>query len=222
VAQVFSRNANHFVKLSFVAGGVVTAVIAGILVLIYMSPALTQVGINRDQPVPFSHQRHVAGNGIDCRYCHTSVEESGFAGIPPTETCMTCHSQVLTDAPMLEPVRESWKTGEPLIWTRIYDVPDFVYFNHSIHVAKGVGCTTCHGNIADMELTHKAETLRMSWCLDCHGDPAKYVRPKDKVFDPFWSDAADEDFDQKIDGPKLVDAYDIRTGQLSDCSICHR
>lgn len=222
MAQVFSRNANNYVKISFVAGGVITLALGGIIVLLYLSPAVTTAGINLDQPVPFSHSRHVAGNGIDCRYCHTTVEKSGFAGIPPTETCMTCHSQVLADAPMLAPVRESWKTGKPLEWTRVYDVPDFVYFDHSIHVAKGIGCTTCHGDIAKMELTHKAQPLRMSWCLDCHDSPEDFVRPKDKVFDPYWPTKADADFDQKVDGPRLVEEYGIRTGQLTDCSICHR
>src|SRR5690606_22251628 len=131
--------------------------------MLYRSPVTTMVGVARDQPVPFSHQRHVGGNGLDCRYCHTSVENSSFAGIPATETCMTCHSQILTNAEMLQPVHESWKNNEPLEWARSYDLPDFVYFDHSIHVAKGMGCTVCHGEIHEQSLSFKANTLHMAW-----------------------------------------------------------
>lgn len=222
MAQTFSPSANVIARLSIVGSAVLIVVLAGLGAALYRSPVLTQVGIAKDQPIPFSHQRHVGANGIDCRYCHTSVEKSGFAGIPPTETCMTCHSQILADAPMLEPVQESWKTGKPIEWTRVYDVPDFVYFDHSIHVAKGVGCTTCHGDIDDMRLTHKANTLHMGWCLQCHKDPGKFVRPLDKVFDPEWRAEDDDSFDQAVDGPRLVEQHNISVGQLTNCSVCHR
>lgn len=137
---------------------------------------------------------------------------------------MTCHSQLLADSPMLQPVHESWKTGKPIEWTRVYDLPDFVYFDHSIHVAKGMGCTTCHGNIQDMPLTWKANTLHMSWCLECHRAPEKFIRPKDKVFEVEWPPAPDspEPFDQSEQGPKLVEEYNVNVEQLSNCSICHR
>lgn len=218
MAQVFSPAANVLARASIVFGAIGALVAGGLAMGFYWSPITTQVGVAKDQPVPFSHQRHVGGNGIDCRYCHTSVEHSNFAGIPPTETCMTCHSQLLTDAPMLQPVHDSWKSGNPIEWTRIYDLPDFVYFDHSIHIAKGVGCTTCHGQIETMPLTLKAETLHMKWCLECHKAPEKFVRPKDKVFDVEWAPAAD----QREQGRKLVEAYNIQVDQLTNCSICHR
>jgi hypothetical protein len=192
--------------------------LAGVSSGIYLSPEGSRVDIARQQPIPFSHQRHVQGNGIDCRYCHFSVETAFFAGIPPTETCMTCHSQVLTDQPMLEPVLESWRTGEPIAWARVHDLPDFVYFNHSVHVAQGVGCSTCHGRVDQMRLTHKENTLRMGWCLRCHKAPEKFIRPREEVFNGAWEAPKD----QIARGQALVEAYDIKVGQLLNCSICHR
>ncbi|MBI2434918.1 MAG: cytochrome c3 family protein [Candidatus Hydrogenedentes bacterium] len=218
MAQVFSRTSNVLAKASIVFGVLGVAAISAIGYALYTSPAVNQVKIARMQPIPFSHQRHVGGNGIDCRYCHSSVESSNFAGIPPTETCMTCHSQVLIDAPMLQPVHQSWKTNKPMEWARIYDLPDFVYFDHSIHVAKGVGCTTCHGAIDEQPLTFKANTLFMGWCLQCHKAPEKFVRPKDKVFDVAWQAPAD----QIEQGRKLVEEYGIKVDELTNCSICHR
>jgi hypothetical protein len=206
------------VRSSFAVVGVVVALLVSIAAGVYQSPVVTMVGVRKDQPIPFSHQRHVGGNGMDCRYCHTSVEHSRFAGIPPTETCMTCHSQILTDAPMLQPVHQSWKSGEPIEWNRIYDLPDFAYFDHSAHIAKGVGCTTCHGNIQEQRLTHKATTLHMAWCLQCHKAPEKFLRPKDKVFDPEWTPPAD----QLAQGRMLLEKHDVKVGQLMDCSVCHR
>ncbi len=138
------------------------------LYAIELSPIYTRVNEAREQPVPFSHKHHAGELGIDCRYCHTSVEKSSFAGLPPTQTCMTCHSQIWTNAPMLEPVRASYRDDKSIAWTRVNALPDFVYFDHSIHVSKGIGCTTCHGQVAEMPLTWKANTLYMSWCLDCH------------------------------------------------------
>ena len=218
MAQVFSRSANTVARASLVFGPLGLILLGTALWFLYYSPLVTMVGINRDQPIPFSHARHVGHNNIDCRYCHTSVEKSNFAGIPPTETCMTCHSQILSNAKMFEPLQESWKSGKSLEWNRIYDLPDFVYFDHSIHIAKGVGCTTCHGEIDKMPLTHKAVTLHMQWCLDCHKAPEKYLRPADQVFSVTWSAPAN----QLELGRELVKKNNIHTDQLTNCSICHR
>lgn len=182
------------------------------------SPYATGAGVAPRQPVPFSHEHHVGGLGIDCRYCHTSVETSSFAGIPPTETCMTCHSQLWTHAEMLEPVRDSLSSGKPLRWLRVDDLPDFVYFNHSIHINKGVGCVSCHGRVDRMPLTWQANTLFMSWCLECHRAPERFVRPREHVFDMAWKPAED----QSALGRNLVEQYHIRVGKLTDCYVCHR
>ena len=182
------------------------------------SPYTTDATIVRSQPVPFSHQHHVRGLGIDCRYCHTSVENGHFAGLPPTKTCMTCHSKMWTDAPMLEPVRASWRENKPISWTRVHNLPDFVYFNHSIHVNKGVGCTTCHGPVDKMPLMYQFASLQMEWCLDCHRNPEKYVRPKAEVFSTTWEPPPD----QVAQGLKLVQENHIKVGQLTNCYICHR
>lgn len=173
--------------------------------------------IAKDQPVPFSHKHHVGDDGIDCRYCHTSVETSGFAGLPPTETCMSCHSNLWTNAEMLEPVRASYRTGQSLAWTRVHDLPDFVYFNHSIHVNKGIGCSTCHGRVDTMPLTYKVNTLYMNWCVNCHRNPAKYIRPRSEVFNPAYETPAPN---QDEIGPKLVAEYHVQS--LTDCVTCHR
>jgi len=180
------------------------------------SSYVTDVNIAKSQPVPFSHKHHVAGLGIDCRYCHTSVEEAAFAGMPATETCMSCHSQIWADSPMLEPVRASFRTDKSLEWTRVHDLPGFVYFNHSIHVRKGFGCATCHGRVDQMPLAWKANTLHMEWCLDCHRNPERYVRPRAEVFNMAYQPPRD----QLVLGQKLVSDYRIR--RLTDCSICHR
>jgi hypothetical protein len=214
--QIFSRTANIVSKASLVAvlGGV--AILGGVLYAIMMSPYYTNVNVTREQPVPFSHKHHAGELGIDCRYCHTSVEKSSFAGVPPTQTCMTCHSQIWTNAPMLEPVRASYRDNKSLSWTRVNALPDYVYFNHSIHVAKGVGCTTCHGQVAEMPLMYKANTLYMGWCLDCHRQPEKYVRPKSEVFNPNYVAPPN----QLELGAKLVKENHIQS--LQSCSTCHR
>lgn len=219
MAQVFPASANTLAILSLVVLVLLATVAGAIGVSVYRSPFVTQVTVAKEQPIPFSHFRHVSGNGLDCRYCHVSVEDSSFAGIPPTETCMSCHSQVLLDSEMLEPVRESWRTADPIKWIRVNDTPDFVYFNHSIHVAKGVGCATCHGAVDQMPLTWKENTLHMQWCLDCHRAPEKYIRPKEEVFSMQWSLPQAE---QLAQGRALVEEYNIQVGQLDDCSICHR
>lgn len=218
MSQVFPPGANWLVRWIIVGGGVSLAVFVGMATALYWSPLVTRVNIYRPQPIPFSHARHVQGNGIDCRYCHTTVETAAFAGIPPTETCMTCHSQVFNDQPILEAARESWRTGMPMEWVRVYDLPDFVYFNHSIHVRQGIGCSTCHGRIDEMPLTLKANPLRMMWCLQCHGAPEKFIRPREEVFNMAWESPAN----QWEMGSKLVEDYGIEVEQLKNCSICHR
>ena len=180
------------------------------------APYTTQVNVAREQPVPFSHKHHVQGLGIDCRYCHTSVEDGAFAGIPPTKTCMGCHSLVWEDAPLLAPVRESYQTDESIEWTRVHDLPDFAYFNHSIHLNKGIGCTTCHGQVDEMPLMWRAETLNMDWCLSCHRDPESFVRPRSEVFSTDW-DPASLDQDQR---EELAREYHLQS--LTNCSTCHR
>jgi hypothetical protein len=184
-----------------------------------MSPYYTNVNVTREQPVPFSHKHHAGELGIDCRYCHTSVEKSAFAGVPPTQTCMTCHSQIWTNSSMLEPVRASYRDNKSISWTRVNALPNYVYFNHSIHVAKGVGCTTCHGPVAEMPLMYKANTLYMGWCLDCHRQPEKYLRPKSEVFNPNYVPPAN----QLQLGAQLVKDYKIIPLQArQSCSTCHR
>ena len=219
VAQIFPRSSNTVARASIV--GLLFIIAAGLafLYLYVRSPYFRQSEAPITQPVPFSHEHHVGGLGIDCRYCHTSVENSTFAGLPPTQTCMNCHSQIWTQAPVLEPVRQSWQTGQPIIWNRVYNLPDFVYFNHSIHVQKGVGCETCHGRVDQMALTYKATSLQMGWCLDCHRDPAKYIRPLDQVFTMGWQPAED----QAVLGKQLVQQYHIASvNRLTSCSTCHR
>ena len=184
--------------------------------MLLRSPYNTQVDVAREQPVPFSHKHHVAGLGIDCRFCHSSVEDSSFAGIPPTKTCMGCHSMVWKDAAVLAPVRESFQSDRPIPWTRVHDLPDFAYFDHSIHVKKGIGCTTCHGQVDEMPLTWRTATLNMDWCLDCHRDPAANVRPRARVFDVHW-DARELDDAQRA---ALAASYDVKS--RLDCSTCHR
>jgi hypothetical protein len=170
-----------------------------------------------EQPVPFSHQHHVAGLGLDCRFCHTSVETSANAGLPPTSTCMTCHSQVWTNASLLAPVRESLANNTPIIWHRVTDLPDYVYFNHSIHIAKGVGCESCHGAIETMPLTYKAKTLTMDFCLACHRNPAPNLRPKSAIYDTAWRRTSDTP-----SPAALLDLYHVPDRTLTDCSLCHR
>ena len=216
MAQIFHPSTNTLSKVSIF--GAVFFVLGLMFVVngINRSPYVTQTGVAREQPVPFSHKHHVSGIGIDCRYCHTSVETSSFAGIPPTETCMSCHSQIWADSPMLEPVRASFRTGQSLEWTRVHDLPGFVYFNHGIHVRKGVGCATCHGRVDQMPLMWKENTLHMEWCLNCHRNPEQYVRPRDQVFQMDYQPAED----QLALGARLVKEYKIR--KLTDCSVCHR
>jgi hypothetical protein len=172
-----------------------------------------------EQPIQFSHAHHVGGVGLDCRYCHASVENSAFAGIPPTNTCMNCHSQLWTNAPILEPVRASFRNNTSLTWIRVNDLPDFVYFNHQIHVRQGVGCVTCHGPVDKMPLMYQAQSLLMEWCLDCHRAPEKYIRPREEVFNPDYVAPAN----QLELGLALKTAYGVANAtHMTSCSVCHR
>jgi hypothetical protein len=216
MAQIFHPSTNTISRLTIFGGLILLlAVVAG-LTAINESPYITEVGVARSQPVPFSHKHHVGDDGIDCRYCHTSVEESSFAGIPPTKTCMNCHTQIWPDSPMLEPVRESFRTGKSIQWTRVHNLPGFVYFNHSIHVHKGIGCVTCHGRVDKMPLMWRENTLYMDWCLECHRAPERFVRPREFVFSMQYQAPAD----QLALGQKLVKQYRIQ--KLTSCSTCHR
>jgi hypothetical protein len=215
VAQIFQARANILSRLSLLGGVVLLGVVGLGLWLVPRSAYVTEVGVPRAQPVPFSHKHHVG----DDRYCHTSVEVSAFAGIPPTKTCMNCHRLIWADSPMLAPVRESFKNGTPLEWTRVHNLPGFVYFNHSIHVNKGVGCSTCHGRVDEMPLVWRVNTLYMSWCLECHRAPEKYVRPRGEVFNMAYQPPKNQD----DLGRKLVQEYHIQsTRVLTSCSTCHR
>lgn len=218
MAQIFRPSTNSLARATILGALLFIVGSLWLLAEINRSSYVTNADVYRDQPVPFSHEHHVAGLGLDCRYCHTSVEESSFAGIPPTETCMTCHSQIWTNAPMLEPVRESYRTGRALRWTRVHDLPDFVYFNHSIHVAKGVGCQSCHGRVDRMPLMYQASTLQMEWCLECHRKPEQFLRPRDQVYNMNYTPAGE----QLEIGSRLLREYKVNVGQLTDCSICHR
>jgi Cytochrome c7 and related cytochrome c len=216
MSQIFHRSANTIARVSIFGAVFFVAGLLGLLAEVNRSPWVTDARTAREQPIQFSHERHVAGNGIDCRYCHTSVEDSSFAGIPPTKTCMNCHSEIFANSPFLEPVRDSFRTGKSIEWTRVHDLPDFVYFNHSIHVNKGVGCTTCHGQVDRMPLMYQQKSLQMEWCLDCHRNPEKYVRPRGDVFSVAYQPPADQD----ALGQKLVAEYQIQ--KLTSCSTCHR
>ena len=177
----------------------------------------TGVGWDVDQPIPFSHEHHVAGLGLDCRFCHSSVEQSADAGMPPTYTCMTCHSQIWTKADPLAPVRASLAENKPIQWRRVNRLPDYVYFNHKVHVAKGVGCGECHGDVDRMPLLGKAHGFEMKFCLDCHRDPGPHLRPPEAIFDTGWRR------DSATPSPQvLVDFYHLGGRKLTDCSICHR
>lgn len=216
MAQLFPPNTNVLIRVGALLLVVSAAAAGWAYYQAYHSSYFNRVDEFREQPVMFSHKNHIDGLGIDCRYCHTSVEVSSSAGIPATHTCMSCHSQVWTEAPILEPVRESYRTGRPLEWIRVHDLPDFVYFNHSIHVKQGIGCTTCHGQVDQMPLMRQVNTLYMGWCLDCHRNPERFVRPRDRVFDVNWQSPANQD---EV-GRELVKQYNIQ--KLTHCSACHR
>jgi hypothetical protein len=220
--QIFHRSFNTLSKVSLFGAVFILAALGWVAWVLGRSAYLTNAGITYQQPVPFSHQHHVGELGIDCRYCHTSVEDSSFAGVPPTKTCMNCHSQIWVGSPMLEPVRESYRSGKSIEWNRVHRLADFVYFDHSIHVQKGVGCATCHGPVNRMPLMWQHGSLLMEWCLECHRHPEQHVRPRDKVFDMDWQ-PSDEGADQETLGKELVARYHIRgEAVLTSCSTCHR
>jgi hypothetical protein len=217
--QIFHRSTNTIAKVSIFGAVFFLAFFTWIFSTLLRSSYATGQGIVLKQPIPFSHEHHVTGLGIDCRYCHSSVEVSGFAGMPPTETCMNCHRQIWTNANMLEPVRSSFATGVPIQWQRVHDLPDFVYFNHSVHVAKGIGCVSCHGRVNRMPLMFQQASLQMEWCLSCHRDPGKYVRPKEEVFNLDWQPPSDPQQARALRA-RLVKDYRIQS--LTSCSTCHR
>jgi hypothetical protein len=228
--QLFDRGANTiFWTAVFVGVGVFISAVF----LAYMMPrrdAAWNVGETAPQPVPFSHDHHVGGLGIDCRYCHTSVTRAAFAGMPSAGTCMSCHSQVWTAAAVLEPIRRSIETGEPIGWRVLHNLPAFSYFHHGVHVSAGVACETCHGRIDLMPQTMKVETLSMGWCLDCHRNPEPHLRPPEAVFAMGWTGQGGEPASERSSAPpeewprewprELIEAHGVR--QLTDCSTCHR
>jgi Cytochrome c7 and related cytochrome c len=230
--QIFHRSTNTIARATIYGAIFVVAVLFWALNEFQRSPYITYAEVARPQPVPFSHQHHVAATGIDCRYCHTSVENSDFAGIPPTKTCMNCHSQIWTNAKLLEPVRESYRTGKPLVWTRANDLPDFVYFDHSIHINKGVGCNTCHGPVDRMPLMYNYASLQMEWCLNCHRNTEQFLRPRDQVFNMRYEQPSSSQpvivdgkayTDQDSLGRDLRQKYKLRTvADITSCSTCHR
>jgi len=216
MAQIFHRSTNTISRVSIFGGLALVIALTLLVAGLYRSAYVSEIGVARAQPVPFSHKHHVADDGIDCRYCHTSVETSSFAGIPSTKICMNCHTQIWPDSPALAPVRESFRTGQSIQWTRVHNLPGFVYFDHSIHLHKGIGCATCHGRLDEMPLTWRVNTLYMDWCLECHRAPEQFVRPRDQIFNMEYQPPAD----QLALGRQLVKEYNVRP--LTGCSTCHR
>ncbi len=214
--QIFYRSMNTFARVSIF--GAVLFIAAAIVLggIIVRAPSVTEEGVVQDQPVPFSHEHHVGRVGLDCRFCHSSVETAATAGMPSTEVCLNCHSQLFSDAEMLAPVRESARSGRPLRWRRVYDVPDYAYFNHSIHIHKGVACESCHGRVDKMPLMWRDVTLHMEWCLKCHRDPAPAIRPREEVFAQGWQPLTEE-----VAVPhQWIDKYHVQS--KTDCNTCHR
>lgn len=227
--QLFSRTADTILRTSLVGAAVGICVLGCIMFALARSPYITDQNVTVEQPVPFSHQHHVADAGIDCRYCHQSVEISARAGVPTTQVCMGCHRDLWNQSQMLAPVRDSFRHDRPLVWNRVHDLPDYVYFNHSIHIHKGIGCYSCHGDVSEMPLTRRAEPLTMQWCLSCHRDPEKHVRPRELVFEtkPLETLAARQEIaglskagSLKKLRAQLADAYQLAS--KTNCYTCHR
>ena len=222
MAQIFHRSTNFIARFTlfsaiFLAGLGLTAILG-----LARSPYATNQYVSRAQPVQFSHKHHAGDDGIDCRYCHTGVETSAVAGIPPTKTCMNCHSVLFSDSAYLEPIRESYRSGNSIQWVKVHRLPDFVYFNHSIHVNKGVGCSTCHGSVNQMPLMFQASPLLMEWCLDCHRNPEKALRPLEPVNEVLNMDWKAPENQEEL-GRKFVAERKIRSAaELTSCSTCHR
>ena len=218
MTQTFPRWFDTAARAGIGGAALLVPAVAIGLGIFYRADYVTGEHTAYEQPVPFSHAHHVGQLGIDCRYCHTSVEDAAFAGMPPTETCMNCHEQIWVGAELLAPVRESWEAGTPLRWKRVHNLPGFVYFDHSVHVAKGVGCAECHGRVDHMPLTWQEKPLTMGWCLDCHRDPAPHLRPRSEVFNLAWTRGPDDP-----PGDRLAADYRVRDSHtLTSCSTCHR
>jgi Cytochrome c7 and related cytochrome c len=219
MAQIFHRSTNFLSRFSVFAGVFLAGIALTGVLLAARSPYLTNQNVTRDQPIQFSHKHHVGDDGIDCRYCHTAVESSATAGVPPTKTCMNCHSVLFNNVGYLEPVRESYRTDKSIHWVRVHRLADYVYFNHSIHVAKGVGCSTCHGTVDQMPLIFQASPLNMGWCIDCHRNPEAVLRAPDQVFNMEWKAPAN----QAELGAQYAHERKLRsTADLTSCSTCHR
>lgn len=220
MAQLFHRGANNIAKASMA----MAVVLAGVAFLVWSYAArssyITGQYLEKQQPVQFSHRHHVGDDGIDCRYCHTSVEIAASAGIPPTQTCMNCHNQLYSDQPYLEIIRASYRDNKPIEWQRVHDLPGYVYFNHSIHVAKGVGCASCHGDVGNMPAVYQQNTLQMEWCLSCHRNPAPNIRPKAEIFNTSWK-AKNITEEQQIEVNEKISKL-RSTELLTSCSTCHR
>jgi hypothetical protein len=219
MSQIFRPSANPLARFTLFGALILILFLGWIMLLIMRSDYGTGANTHIEQPVQFSHAHHVGGLGIDCRYCHTSVDEAAFANIPPTKTCMNCHAQIWATAPILEPVRASFRTGESLQWVRVHNLPDFVYFNHSIHVYKGIGCETCHGRVDQMPGMFQVRSLQMEWCLECHRAPQQYIRPREAVYTMGY----EPPIPQSELGPRLVEEYAVDSvRRLTNCSTCHR
>jgi hypothetical protein len=218
MAQVFHRSANNIAKTSIVLAVILAGVAFYIVTQIARSSYVTGKFLEKQQPVQFSHKHHTGDDGIDCRYCHTSVETTASAGMPPTQTCMNCHSQIWADSPYLEPVRASFRENKPIEWERVHDLPEYAYFNHSIHINKGVGCSSCHGDVANMPAVYQVNTLQMEWCLSCHRDTENNIRPQSEIYNTAWVNNLTPD-----ERKRLKEEYQIRpTEMLTSCSTCHR
>lgn len=247
MAQIFKPSTNTLAKLSLLLAGILPVVLLFGGSAFTRSAANTKVGVAVNQPVPFSHSHHAFELGIDCRYCHFTVERSGFAGFPTSEVCMSCHSQIWTNSPLLEPVRQSYKTGTPIAWTKLNKAPEFVYFDHSIHLSRGINCNVCHGPVQKMPLMYKGRSFSMVWCLKCHREPEKYMyrdpdhpeyKPSRHAFQPYWklqqhvpltdqerAILDGEDLPMNADhakGAEIAKQMGVKTKQLEDCWTCHR
>ncbi|MFQ5525631.1 MAG: cytochrome c3 family protein [Thermoanaerobaculia bacterium] len=217
--QIFHRSTNTISRVTLFGAVFLVGALGWVFAELDRSSYNTGQGVVIKQPVPFSHDHHTAALGIDCRYCHSSVENAASAGIPATATCMNCHKQIWADSPMLEPVRQSFADREPIRWERIHDLPDFVYFDHSIHASKGIGCATCHGRVDEMPLIYQAESLQMEWCLKCHRQPELFVRPREELVNMSWTAPGGRPGQRQL-GQELVAEYNIQS--KLNCSVCHR
>ena len=216
---IFPPRSNIIARASILVLPVVLAIVVGFLVWWTHSSTFNKVGVKVEQPVQFPHVIHVSTVGLNCRFCHDAVDKSSFADLPPVQTCMGCHTYVKTESALLAPVRAAWESGKPIAWNRVNNVPDYVFFDHSIHVNKGVGCDTCHGRMDTTLTAVKAETFYMAWCIDCHREPQRFIRPLDQVYNAAYKPAED----QKVLGARLVKEYNLlSTEQLMNCSTCHR